>query len=927
MKIFLSLLLVSSTVFAQVNYNFNILKDINSSTKDANIKSVQNVGHKAVISQIERDIDTGRTRLRLWQNDGTTMENYASSEKFSFYAGIYPPTVINDYHFFYVDNNGFESGLWVSKLGSSEIKQIAYLSYNAEIVSYKSNIYYGGEAQLKEGKLYRYNEDTNQSIEIKSNDPAQPFHDPRNLTVVNDKLFFTAILETPTTYRRMLWVSDGTTNGTHVINSVSWIIKKMSKIGKKVIYDCFNGTGSWFYTSDGTDEGTVAFKEMDPRSTFEDMYGVGDKAFLLMNTPTGHQLWVTDGTSENTKFVDYYNCVGIVDNKEIASKDGFIFYANGESKLAKTNGDTTVKLGSLGITYNNSNNFKMVCDSTDSSFYFSFGSKFYKTDGTAIGTQLISDKLRYLDYYHTPFAYVSKKIIAYAVPKNNTFGKELYEITGDTVKIVMDLDSTTNSSDVTFLLNRQGKTYFLAKEDNAESPRTIFETDGTAEGTRSMAIGYVPSYYQFIALRGSLYWLNFNRPDFNTITTYLYKIDFDRKDLKIIQAFENCSTSDIKPVTFQDKMYFIVYDKKGQRQLWSSNGTDTGTRMLYSFNESVTVLKITESAEHLYIFTKESNTISVWYLLNENTPLTLLTTVNSGYLISVYPNFRNKLAFMVELSDRKQLWVADGPSNSGTLINEFGLGINIENSFYFTDTHYYYSWYDYTSGMKIWRSDGTPGGTSLLLNIQDAYNRTVSICSCNGSVFLGLSRSSGPLKSFIYKHTVASNQTDFLKTAGNIYVLNEAYGGGFICLDNYLYYAGRSESQSDRLALFTSDGTSWGTKEIITIDNRANTSTGNPGGFFYPLNSNEMLITVNDKFYDYELFNFRRCEDRTVLSGVSAESYIQSSPTTINSTEKLTAESHVYYFAPQHIVLNPGFSVDNSGVFKAEIKDRICTVR
>ncbi|WP_428659786.1 3-coathanger stack domain-containing protein [Runella sp.] len=58
-----------------------------------------------------------------------------------------------------------------------------------------------------------------------------------------------------------------------------------------------------------------------------------------------------------------------------------------------------------------------------------------------------------------------------------------------------------------------------------------------------------------------------------------------------------------------------------------------------------------------------------------------------------------------------------------------------------------------------------------------------------------------------------------------------------------------------------------------------------------------------------------------------AESSIQSSPTTINSTQKLTTESHVYYFAPQNIVLSPGFSSDNSGVFKAEIKDRSCIVR
>ena len=123
MKKILLLLLFSNTLFAQNTYHFDLLKDINPTTKDARILFIENVGDTAVFFHLDYNINTGANTLRLWKSNGTTLENFASSDLFSGEAYYSKPIIIDNYIFFHVSNNP-EYGLFVANMGSSTIKKI-----------------------------------------------------------------------------------------------------------------------------------------------------------------------------------------------------------------------------------------------------------------------------------------------------------------------------------------------------------------------------------------------------------------------------------------------------------------------------------------------------------------------------------------------------------------------------------------------------------------------------------------------------------------------------------------------------------------------------------------------------------------------------------------------------------------------------------
>lgn len=129
--------------------------------------------------------------------------------------------------------------------------------------------------------------------------------EPHDFIIFNGLVYFTEVQITPFLGRE-LWVTDGTTGGTHIVKDI--ITNTGSLTGNELsgftIYndklffaadpDGFGGNGSQIWTSDGTDAGTTLFKDM-----LGNGFKVFDNQLFFSGSNVGfpdQELWVSDGT-------------------------------------------------------------------------------------------------------------------------------------------------------------------------------------------------------------------------------------------------------------------------------------------------------------------------------------------------------------------------------------------------------------------------------------------------------------------------------------------------------------------------------------------------------------------------------------------------------------------------------------------------------
>ncbi|GAB3517021.1 hypothetical protein GCM10027442_35590 [Emticicia fontis] len=907
---------------AQPSYHFNILKDINTQTNDSRIVSIQNAGDISVAFQLDRNYNDDTYKLRLWKYNGVKLENFASSDLFGEYSSFSRIITIDDYVFFYATpNNGTpNNGLYVARLNSPVIKKVASATQVNKVVKLNNKFYYIAGPDYGNAKLFYYNEITNESTEIQG--ATQNFQYATGLLVVNNQLFFTATVSYPTYSSTDLWVSDGTTAGTHKVKEIpqsGTIYRGPVKLGNRVMYHGYIVNRSSLFISDGTEAGTYEFKNVlgfdnspSPTVIIDNLYSFGDKVLIVLSTHEETQLWITDGTEANTKFIDSSPGLGLLDNRELATIDGFFYYTNWSGELIKTDGTTRTVVGN-GFPSDG----RMVYNPQDNCLYYLLSGKLYKTDGvsiTMVSNQMMAETLP------IPYAISANKIIAWFNPSNNSaYGRELYTVTADSAKIVKDLDSTTKTSRTEFLLNARGKSYFSAYDNTASTYRKFFETDGTTEGTRGAEIGNLGLYYNLVAFRGYLYLVRNNQ---------LQKIDFAQGNYQVIANLTGVATQQ-KAVQINDKFYFLTADNTNiDGQLWVSDGTTANTKAIRVFNQTDYYLGMAVYNQQLYVFTRSDGSTKIWKYASDTDQPTLVKSIEPNAIKRTYANFRGKLAFIASASGYLELWTTDGTDAGTTRLQylPFSTLTDLERV-YFTDTHYYYSVFDYNNvNVKVYKSDGTPAGKILISNLSNAYSDITDFCQCNNSVFFGLNQTQYSGKSLLYKHNTVSGTTDLVTETEEM--VETTKFKNFYCLNQWLYfttYAG--ETWETKKKLYTTDGTPAATKSILSLETKQEYSTAFRGGFLFPLNDQELLVRTDDRFYDVEWFTFRKCDESTNLNGATTDSKIQNSATIIESTEKLTGDGRVYYFAPKSITLKAGFTADSQNVFKAEIKNRPCTLR
>ncbi len=287
---------------------------------------------------------------------------------------------------------------------------------------------------------------------------------PKYLKAEGNRVFF----EAGTSQDRELWVSDGTTAGTHVINDKPYTQSAaypLASINSGQILFNYNDslTGNELWVSNGTTAGTVMIKDINPTGSSNIYNGIvynGKYYFAANNDTNGNELWVTDGTTAGTTML-----LDIVPGINGADPVNFIVCNNKFFFSAKTATPGAQQM--------------------------------WVSDGTVAGTKPIKGNCTGSICYSlstvTPVAFNNRVFFRASTPAT---GDELWSTDGtdagtNMVKDIRPGSASGYSYNVTTVppVEYNGRLYFSASDSTGRD--NTWSTDGTSAGT-SMAIYMLP---------------------------------------------------------------------------------------------------------------------------------------------------------------------------------------------------------------------------------------------------------------------------------------------------------------------------------------------------------------------------------------------------------------------------------------------------
>ena len=280
---------------------------------------------------------------------------------------------------------------------------------------------------------------------------------------------------------------------------------------------------------------------------------------------------------------------------------------------------------------------------------------------------------------------------------------------------------------------------------SSATDQTVWVTDGTLAGTTQLSadILFVESMGSTSFLNGTLIFAG------TTVATGIevYITDGTSAGTKLVRdinAGAVSSAPDGSTVIFNGFLYFTAVTALQGRELWRTDGTFAGTTLV---KDIIPGIPGSNAADNYNLFTNGSYILFAASTLSNGVELyksdgtgvgtNLLVDINTANAGADSSNPRsfysinNKVIFAAkDATHGEEMWVTDGTVGGTQLLKDINVGGGSGTAFeffgfsspIFTYAHTFsgnafFNAYDGTSTGQVWKTDGTPGNTTLLKDI------------------------------------------------------------------------------------------------------------------------------------------------------------------------------------------------------------------
>lgn len=322
---------------------------------------------------------------------------------------------------------------------------------------------------------------------------------------------------------------------------------------------------------------------------------------------------------------------------------------------------------------------------------------------------------------------------------------------------------------------------------------------------------------------------------------------------------------------FNGRIYFAADDGTTGTELWVSDGTDAGTKLLKDLNEGSEgsdCQKFYPTENYLFfVATDEEHGRELWRTDGTEDGTQMIMDINIGAADGVYYEsllplndyffaWNDVLYFTAnDGQSGVELWRSDGTEGGTYMIKDIN-GSGSSNPLYFD--HYNNRIYFRATG-GIWATDGTEAGTVLVKPGVGKYRGI----ACNGYLlFIGNAFGGPP---FDNQHLWRSDGTDAgtvkiaeLDPDSDSFVCSIGGKEKFVCINNIAYIIG---TNNDGKELWRSDGTEAGT---FMVKDASNQEFNRCAEYFTVLND-VLYYSFNDGVHGQELWRSDGTEAGTYL--------------------------------------------------------------
>ena len=726
-----------------------------------------------------------------------------------------------------------------------------------------------GPAAQASGEAPSILKDINQSTK----DGLDPFASGDAFTEMDGYLYFISNEDD-------LWKTDGTESGTVLVKEFSLSAPLNLHVFQNRLYfgaqDAENGRELW--SSDGTTEGTELLLDINvgagssSPASFAEMNG--DLYFAASNGTNGNELWKTDGTASGTNMVkDIYAGSSWSTPQQLTAVGSTLYFTATDStngrELWKSDGtaDGTSLVKNIRSSSSSSNPTELLALNGTTILFGAYNGTrtgLWKSTGTAENTTEI--------FTYSP-GYLTKLGSEVFFAASKTEGSELWVTDGTTTTLVKDINPGSSSSSPKYLMAHDGELYFAA-EDGVNG-RQVWISDGTTSGTTRLsgisgATAGSDDVYEMTVLGDEIFFV-VETPALwrevwkvSALRTGAPHVASNVKD--ILDGALDTGNGPRGLAVLGSKIVFVAADLAHGHEIWSTDGTDSGTSLVKDVNaegnDSLDSLDMLTIGDNTFFVADDGVHGTELWKTNGTAEGTVMVkdirTGPSGASPSDLTAFDSKLFFSANDGvNGRELWESDGTEAGTQMVKAIQSPSDASlNQFTVVGSTLFFVAHDVGEDEgRLWKTDGTADGTVLVKDVNPGDEEQLEALTAVGST-LFFTADDGTNGWELWKSDGSTGGTVMVK---DIDTSGSSSPNNLVEFDSMLFFQADDGSTGDEL--WKSDGTTSGT--VMVKDIRAGADAGDPR--YFAVVGESLFFRARDTANGRELWKSDGTEAGTVL--------------------------------------------------------------